>query len=181
MDLIFKSRQRQIFVVLLWGLVLNITWFLSSVYLEKNILNRTFIFTLLVYLALFSFVFAITYSKVFEVKKLFLTYFYVIIGSVALVLTYFILIALGFINILGYIILLAIYLCLITFIFSRLTKTIININFLVWHLLIALSAVLLHKYLLGSTERYDYGTQFLLSICVLGMSIFCTIHSRKLE
>src|SRR5690606_34517297 len=110
MDLIFQRRQRQIFVVLLCGLVLNITWFLSSVYLEKNILNRTFIFTLLVYLVLFSFVFAITYSKVFEFKKLFLTFFYVIIGSLALVLTYFILIALGFINILGYIILLAIYL-----------------------------------------------------------------------
>lgn len=177
----FLNNTRSVIAILFCGAVLNAILFFASSFLEKTVFARTLVFTVLMYLGLFALIFTIAYGKAFEAKKLFLSFIYTVIGAVCLVFMYFMLISIGLTDILGYVILIAMYVGLMALIFVRVAKTPIGVYFFVWHFSIALFAVLMYKYLLDDIQRYDYGIQFLLSIWILGISMFCTIAVRKIK
>lgn len=165
-------------MIFLCGLFLNIIWFYSSTYLEKGLLNRTFVVTLLGYMGLFSFIYSVLYSGFFTFSVFLKTILYMIFVCFGLVFLYFLLLYFALNYILLYGILIILYVIFMAFILPNLNFIKLNFTFIIYQIIIGIATILLRVYLLNSIQSYDYGVQFFLSIWLLFVSIYLFINYK---
>lgn len=169
-----------LYILLIYGLILNIGWFFSSIKLQKIYFNRNFIITIFIYLVLISYIISKFYRKdfvwTFYIKSLCYMSFCLII----LVISYIFLLAIGFNDLLSYAILILIYSFLMSIILSRINFIKINYFFYIWQALISLINIFCFIYLLDGIQTYFYGLQFLFSTWIFFMTLYLVsykIHS----
>jgi hypothetical protein len=160
-----------LFVLLFYGILINVLWFFISIYLEKMFFDRNLISTSLGYLILMSLIVTISDDSFFSVMSFIKCFIIMIFAIIILIISYFLSWNLGSI-VLSNCIVSIIYLFLISNILSKLSFVEINIKFLIWQLLIFLTTFLTSNSLLDGIQTYDYGLQFSFSIWLLYMSIY---------
>ena len=167
------------YVLLFYGVIINMIWFFSAVYLEKVFFERDYIWTSLVYLILMSLMITKFYDNSFMTRFFIKSLLYLIFALATTIVLYFLSWNLSS-SLLTYCVVSISYLSFMAIILSKIPFIKLNITFFI-HQLVVFSVTLFSCYfLLSSSQYYDYGVPFLFSFWLLCISIYMVVmHQRR--
>jgi hypothetical protein len=164
--------------LVIYGVIVNIMWFFSSVYLEKVFFKRTYIYTSIIYLAILSLIITRFYSnKSFNILFFVKTFFKLISALATSIILYFL--SWNFANsFITYGILLLSYWFFMEIILSESPFKKLNLRFLTHQLIVFTATLTSHYFLLSNSSYYYYGVPFLYSVWILIMSIYLFLTKK---
>lgn len=169
-----NKNFKRCFSLLLYANVANAIWFFLSAYLEDNFFDRSYIFTLIGYLIIFSAIATIldfeTSNKILFFFKMFFSIFCV---AWALIISFFMSLYMILDNFIAYSVLALIYLMLFSVLLARMSNIKITTALLCHQSIILLITLVAYNFL-DSIHAYDFGVQVLLSIWLFLVSLHIT-------
>jgi hypothetical protein len=185
---LINSDKSSLSIIAVFGVILNLSWFFGSQYLEKMFFNKSYVWTTFIYLILFCIIITkLCYPKFkffFLVKSL----LFMVFGVLVALAVYFM--SWNFGNeIITYCGISLTYLLFISIIFSKLPLIKIDFVFLSSQLALFITTIFVHNIILDLFKVVNYDIQILFSVWLIGISIYLAnkifrkrlSHKEKLE